>query len=191
MADDPHTSPKGLKRYSIGEKLRHPPPPQEHGPGGTRQADGLSAALLSKLERGKLFPTLPTLLRIAMVFGVGFDYFFTDERKRRVVGVVRREERVRFRSDRAPRMSTIISSASISGRRSASSAPSSPNFKSCRSEAQGAPASRNSVSLSLERGVDAENRQRGIIFWRPRTPFISIPPSPTAIAAGDQKPVPE
>jgi hypothetical protein len=24
------------------------------------------------------------------------DYFFTDERKRRVVGVVRREERVRF-----------------------------------------------------------------------------------------------
>jgi transcriptional regulator with XRE-family HTH domain len=57
---------------------------------------GLSAALLSKLERGKLFPTLPTLLRIAMVFGVGLDYFFTDERKRRVVGVVRREERVRF-----------------------------------------------------------------------------------------------
>ena len=57
---------------------------------------GLSAALLSKLERGKLFPTLPTLLRIAMVFGVGLDFFFTDERKRRVVGVVRKEERVRF-----------------------------------------------------------------------------------------------
>jgi mannose-6-phosphate isomerase-like protein (cupin superfamily) len=31
-----------------------------------------------------------------MVFGVGLDYFFTDERKRRVVGVVRKEERVRF-----------------------------------------------------------------------------------------------
>jgi transcriptional regulator with XRE-family HTH domain len=57
---------------------------------------GLSAALLSKLERGKLFPTLPTLLRIAMVFGVGLEYFFTDERKRRVVGVVRKQERVRF-----------------------------------------------------------------------------------------------
>jgi transcriptional regulator with XRE-family HTH domain len=47
---------------------------------------GLSAASLSKLERGKLFPTLPTRLRIAMVFGVGLDYFFTDERKRRVMG---------------------------------------------------------------------------------------------------------
>jgi transcriptional regulator with XRE-family HTH domain len=57
---------------------------------------GLSAPLLSKLERQKLFPTLPTLLRIAMVFGVGLDYFFIDERKRRVVSVVRRGERVRF-----------------------------------------------------------------------------------------------
>ena len=49
---------------------------------------GLSAALLSKLERDKLYPTLPTLLRIAMVFSVGLDYFFTDERKRHVVSVV-------------------------------------------------------------------------------------------------------
>jgi transcriptional regulator with XRE-family HTH domain len=32
--------------------------------------------LLSKLERGRLFPTLPTLLRIALVFSVGLDYFF-------------------------------------------------------------------------------------------------------------------
>jgi mannose-6-phosphate isomerase-like protein (cupin superfamily) len=52
--------------------------------------------LLSKLERGKLFPTLPTLLRIAMVFGVGLDSFFSDERKRRIVGIVRKQERVRF-----------------------------------------------------------------------------------------------
>ena len=52
---------------------------------------GLSAALLSKLERDKLYPTLPTLLRIAMVFSVGLDYFFTDERKRHVVSVVRKE----------------------------------------------------------------------------------------------------
>jgi hypothetical protein len=31
----------------------------------------LSAALLSELKRGKLFPTLPILLRIAMAFGIG------------------------------------------------------------------------------------------------------------------------
>jgi len=52
--------------------------------------------LLSKLERGRLFPTLPTLLRIAMVFGVGLEHFFQDERRRRTLAVVRRGERQRF-----------------------------------------------------------------------------------------------
>jgi len=57
---------------------------------------GLSPALLSKLERDKLFPTLPTLLRIAMVFSVGLDYFFTDERTRHVASIVRKEDRIRL-----------------------------------------------------------------------------------------------
>jgi len=86
----------GLTRYSIGEKLRTLRLRKSMGLVELGQHTGLSAALLSKLERGKLFPTLPTLLRIAMVFGVGLDYFFTDERKRRMVGIVRREERIRF-----------------------------------------------------------------------------------------------
>jgi transcriptional regulator with XRE-family HTH domain len=86
----------GLGRYSIGEKLRTLRLRKSMGLVELSKHTGLSAALLSKLERGKLFPTLPTLLRIAMVFGVGLDYFFTDERKRRVVGVVRKAERVRF-----------------------------------------------------------------------------------------------
>jgi transcriptional regulator with XRE-family HTH domain len=86
----------GLARYSIGEKLRSLRLRKGMGLVELGKHTGLSAALLSKLERAKLFPTLPTLLRIAMVFGVGLDYFFTDERKRRVVGVTRRAERVRF-----------------------------------------------------------------------------------------------
>src|ERR1700689_4924665 len=87
---------EALGRYSIGEKLRSMRLRKSMGLVELGKQTGLSAALLSKLERGKLFPTLPTLLRIAMVFGVGLDYFFTDERKRRVVGVVRREGGVRF-----------------------------------------------------------------------------------------------
>ncbi len=87
---------EGLGRYSIGEKLRTLRLRKSMGLVELGKHTGLSAALLSKLERGKLFPTLPTLLRIALVFGVGLDYFFTDERKRRVVGVVRKSERVRF-----------------------------------------------------------------------------------------------
>jgi len=87
---------QGLGRYSIGEKLRTLRLRKSLGLVELSKHTGLSAALLSKLERGKLFPTLPTLLRIAMVYSVGLDYFFTDERKRRVVSVVRREERLRF-----------------------------------------------------------------------------------------------
>jgi transcriptional regulator with XRE-family HTH domain len=85
-----------LGRYSMGEKLRTLRLRKSMGLVELGKHTGLSAALLSKLERGKLFPTLPTLLRIAMVFGVGLDFFFADERKRRIVGIVRKQERVRF-----------------------------------------------------------------------------------------------
>jgi len=96
MANVSATVTEGLGRYAIGEKLRALRLRKSMGLVELGKHTGLSAALLSKLERGKLFPTLPTLLRIALVFGVGLDYFFTDERKRRVVGIVRKEERVRF-----------------------------------------------------------------------------------------------
>ncbi len=96
MAGLTDTISEGLGRYSIGEKLRTLRLRKSMGLVELGKHTGLSPALLSKLERGKLFPTLPTLLRIAMVFGVGLDYFFADDRQRRVVGVVRRQERVRF-----------------------------------------------------------------------------------------------
>jgi transcriptional regulator with XRE-family HTH domain len=96
MAAVTNTISENLGRYSIGEKLRGLRLRKSMGLVELGKHTGLSAALLSKLERTKLFPTLPTLLRIAMVFGVGLDYFFTDERKRRVVGVVRKKDRVRF-----------------------------------------------------------------------------------------------
>lgn len=96
MTEVPNTIQQGLGRYSIGEKLRTLRLRKSMGLVELSKHTGLSAALLSKLERGKLFPTLPTLLRIAMVYSVGLDYFFTDERKRRVVSLVRREDRVRF-----------------------------------------------------------------------------------------------
>lgn len=86
----------GLRPYSIGEKLRSFRLRKGMGLVELGKHTGLSAALLSKLERSKLFPTLPTLLRIAMVFNVGLEYFFNDERKRRVVSIVRRNERMRF-----------------------------------------------------------------------------------------------
>jgi transcriptional regulator with XRE-family HTH domain len=87
---------EGLKPYALGEKLHTLRLKKSMGLVELGKHTDLSPAMLSKLERGKLFPTLPTLLRIAMVFGVGLDHFFTDERKRHVVSIVRRGERMRF-----------------------------------------------------------------------------------------------
>ncbi|HEX6881159.1 MAG TPA: cupin domain-containing protein [Terriglobales bacterium] len=87
---------EGLKPYSIGEKIRTLRLKKSMGLVELGKHTGLSAALLSKIERGKLIPTLPTLMRIAMVFAVGLEFFFSDERKRHVVAIVRKEERKRF-----------------------------------------------------------------------------------------------
>lgn len=87
---------KGLGRYAIGEKLRALRLRKKMGLVELSLHTGLSAAMLSKVERGKLYPTLPTLLRIALVFSVGLEYFFSDDQKRRVLAIVRRAERKRF-----------------------------------------------------------------------------------------------
>lgn len=87
---------EGLRSYAIGERLRSLRLRKGIGLVELGRHTGLSPALLSKLERGKLFPTLPTLLRISLVFSVGLEHFFTPERKRRVVAVVRKGERKRF-----------------------------------------------------------------------------------------------
>jgi len=87
---------KGLSDYGIGNKLRALRLKKKMGLVELGRHTGLSAAMLSKVERGKLFPTLPTLLRIALVFSVGLEYFFSDDQKRHVIGIVRSGERKRF-----------------------------------------------------------------------------------------------
>ena len=96
LATTNNTISDGLKPYQLGEKLRGLRLKKSMGLVELGKHTGLSPAMLSKLECGKLFPTLPTLFRIALVFSVGLDYFFTDERKRRVVSVVRKRDRLRF-----------------------------------------------------------------------------------------------
>ena len=86
----------GLSKYSIGEKLRVLRLRKKMGLVDLGKHTSLSPALLSKLENGKLFPTLPTLLRIAMVFNVGLEHFFSAPEIGPVLAVVRRKDRERF-----------------------------------------------------------------------------------------------
>ena len=84
----------GLNDYGIGPKIRALRLKKKIGLVDLGKHTGLSPALLSKIERGHLFPTLPTLLRIALVFGVGLEYFFAGAREKPLVAVMRKGERV-------------------------------------------------------------------------------------------------
>jgi transcriptional regulator with XRE-family HTH domain len=86
----------GLGSYGIGPKIRALRLKKKIGLVDLGQHTGLSPALLSKIERGRLFPTLPTLLRIALVFGVGLDFFFAGGREKPLVAIVRKRERVQL-----------------------------------------------------------------------------------------------
>ncbi len=87
---------EGLSTYRIGERMRSLRLKKKMGLVELGKHTGLSPALLSKIERGRLFPTLPTLLRIALVFSVGLEYFFAGSRERPLVAVVRKKQRMRF-----------------------------------------------------------------------------------------------
>ncbi|MET0742567.1 MAG: XRE family transcriptional regulator [Microvirga sp.] len=86
----------GLEQYKIGEKIRSLRLKKKLGLVQLGEHTGLSPAMLSKIERGQLFPTLPTLLRIAMVFGVGLEHFFVDTSERPVMAIVRKADRLRL-----------------------------------------------------------------------------------------------
>src|SRR5690242_2983886 len=86
----------GLEHYRIGAKIRALRLKKNLGQVKLAEHTGLSPALLSKIERGQLFPTLPTLLRIAMVFGVGLEHFFIESEERPAIAITRKQERVRL-----------------------------------------------------------------------------------------------
>ena len=85
-----------LDKYHVGDKLKHLRLRRKMGLVELSKHTGLSPALLSKLEHGKLYPTLPTLSRIALVFSVGLDHFFGDEKDRHTFAVARKKDRLRF-----------------------------------------------------------------------------------------------
>ena len=86
---------EGLAQYEIGPKIRELRLKKKLGLVQLGEHTGLSSAMLSKIERGQVFPTLPTLLRIALVFGVGLEHFFVDE-ARPLVAVTRKQDRLRL-----------------------------------------------------------------------------------------------
>ncbi len=91
-----HELASGLISYGVGPKMRALRLKRKMGLVELGKHTGLSPALLSKIERSKLFPTLPTLLRVATVFSVGLEFFFVRDQRKPAPAVTRRGERGRF-----------------------------------------------------------------------------------------------
>lgn len=87
---------EGLEEYEIGATIRTLRVDKGLGLEQLGKHTGLSAAMLSRIERGQIFPTLPTLLRISMVFGVGLDHFFNAKAEKPVASIVRAKDRLRM-----------------------------------------------------------------------------------------------
>lgn len=85
---------QGLEHYEIGPKIRALRLKKKLGLVTLGEHSGLSPALLSRIERGQVFPTLPTLLRIALVFGVGLEHFFVEKKHRPLIAVTRKKDRI-------------------------------------------------------------------------------------------------
>lgn len=87
-----------LQRYAIGPRIKALRLRKKLGLVQLAGHTGLSPAMLSKIERGQMFPTLPTLLRIAVVFGVGLDHFFNVDKEEPLIAVVRKRQRLKLPS---------------------------------------------------------------------------------------------
>lgn len=85
-----------LAQYSLGEKIRRLRLRKSMGLVELGRHTGLSAAMLSKLENNHVVPTLQTLSRIALVFSVGLDHFFTDPNRHNAICVTRVAQRLNF-----------------------------------------------------------------------------------------------
>ncbi|MBV8553127.1 MAG: cupin domain-containing protein [Acidobacteriaceae bacterium] len=96
VTEDDGTIRRLLNSYELGHKLRQLRLRKKIALVDLGRHTGLSASMLSQLENGKLVPTLPTLARIAMVFDVGLEHFFSEKRAHRTFSIVRAAERLRF-----------------------------------------------------------------------------------------------
>lgn len=86
---------QGLEDYQIGPKIRSLRTSKSLGLIQLGEHTGLSAGMLSKIERGQIFPTLPTLMKISLVFGVGLDHFFKQSEEP-ILEVIRAKERIKL-----------------------------------------------------------------------------------------------
>lgn len=83
-------------KYKFGEKLRTIRERKNLTLKDVARKVGVSESLISQIERNKVSPSTDTLLFIADVLDIDYEYLFSDYRQKRKVAIVKRSERDRI-----------------------------------------------------------------------------------------------
>lgn len=84
---------KSKMKYKFGEKLRTVRERKKLTLKDVAGKAGVSESLISQIERNKVSPSIDTLLLIADVLDIDYEYLFSDYRQKRKVTIVRRTDR--------------------------------------------------------------------------------------------------
>lgn len=89
---------KSNKKYKFGEKLRTVRERKKRTLKDVALEVGVSESLISQIERNKVSPSIDTLLLIADVLDIDYEYLFSDYRQKRKVAIIRKDDRASITS---------------------------------------------------------------------------------------------
>lgn len=101
---------KQKMKYKFGDKLRAVRERKKLTLKDVAKKAGVSESLISQIERNKVSPSIDTLLLIADVLDIDYEYLFSDYRQKRKVDIVRRADR-----DSISRNKMTIQQLSVAG----------------------------------------------------------------------------
>lgn len=80
-------------KYKFGEKLRTVRERKGLTLKDVAGKAGVSESLVSQIERNKVSPSVDTLLQLADILDIDYEYLFSDYKQKRRVTIVRKDER--------------------------------------------------------------------------------------------------
>ena len=101
---------KSKMKYKFGEKLRTVRERKKLTLKDVALQAGVSESLISQIERNKVSPSIDTLLLIADVLDIDYEYLFNDYRQKRKVAIIRKNDRASITSNKM-----IIQQLSVPG----------------------------------------------------------------------------
>jgi transcriptional regulator with XRE-family HTH domain len=90
---------KGKMKYKFGHKLRAVRERKGYTLKDVATRAMVSESLISQIERNKVSPSIDTLLLIADILDIDYEYLFSDYRQKRKVSIIRKNERGTIRRD--------------------------------------------------------------------------------------------